>query len=108
MSMTSTTISNNGGGNGVFGNLLSEIGGAIGSTAKEVIPIWTRQQLQLQSTDQLNRDTYTGDHSANLTQPLSSTESTAPQDDNFFKKYQMPIMITGGVIAITLIVLAIK
>lgn len=113
--MSTATISNNGGGNGWFSNLISDVAGSAGSTVKELLPIWAANQLNLQSRDQLNRDTYTGAPSANLNPPLATTanpapatESTAPMPPSFASQYGIPIAITAALIGTAILVKLIK
>jgi hypothetical protein len=47
-----------GGGSGFFSQVASGLGQGLGRLASDVLPRWTAQQLEVQSTDQLNRSTF--------------------------------------------------
>lgn len=47
-----------GGGNGFFGNVASGLGQAIGNISRDILPVWTAQQLGVQQNDQLSQPTF--------------------------------------------------
>ncbi len=57
-SNSTTAGRTSGGGGGFFGNVSTALGEAVGSIAKEQLPVWAAKELNLQRVDQLNEQTF--------------------------------------------------
>lgn len=67
---------------GFFGNITaglgSGIGDALGSIARDILPVWTAKQLNVQRSDQLNSPTFNSNFAGNRVNGYGNTTAGMP------------------------------